>query len=227
MKINLIKRIVLFSAVTIFLGLNLSAAVFQNWGECLFLPGCDPGTGGDVNGYIPSGESLLGMYLVEGAGYILDAHSGVMDFINRFEMAELNGADYTEMGDILHQVIDNLENAGNIYIMINFIAENTPYNEEMIDRLKTFDYEAFREKNNPYPGVFDRLKGFLVIGDVRGVFAEVSKNIDTLLYQVYALKESTDGAKLPVVRSVWQLNQSFSENLFFGQYFSQILYEVK
>ena len=227
MKTSLIMRIVLSIGIVLFLGRNLSASVFQNWGDCLFLPGCNSGTGGDVNLYVPSGGSLMGTYLVEGAGYILDAHSGVMNFINRFEMVELNGANYTEMGDILYRVIDNLENARNIYIMINFIAESTPYNEELISRLKTFDYDGFRENHKLYPLVFDRLKEFLAMGNIRGIFKEVLNDIDSLLDQAYALKKSINEAKLPVVQNIWQLNQSFSENLFFGQYFSQIIYEIK
>lgn len=227
MKMSLMIRMVLSIAMVVSMGLSLSATVFQNWGECPFLPGCNPGTGGDANIYLPSDENLMGMYLVEGAGYILDAHSGVMDFMNHFEMAELKGADYTGMGEILRRVIDNLENARNIYIIVNFTAENTPYNDVVIDRLKTFDYDAFRERNRLYPVVFDRLKGFLSNGDVRGVFAEVLKDIDGLLNRVYALKDTTDTAKLPGVQDIWGINQAFSESLFFGQYFSQVLYEVK
>lgn len=227
MKNSLIMKMVLSIALAVFLGLNLSAMIYQNWGECPFLPGCAPGTGGDSNIYISSGDSLMGMYIVEGAGYVLDAHSGVMAFINRFETAELTGADYTEMGEILNRVIDNLEKARDIYLMINFLAENTPYNEAVIERLKTFDYDGFRERNGLYSVVFERVKGFLVLGDVRGVFAGVLTDIDGLLDRLYALKESTDAAKFPVVQGIWQLNQSFSENLFFGQYFSQVLYEVK
>lgn len=227
MKNSLILKTVLSIALTVFLGLYLSAMIHVNWGECPFDPGCAPGTGGDSNIYTPSGGSLLGMYIVEGAGYVLDAHSGVSAFLNRFEMAEISGADYAEMGEILNGVIDNMERARDTYLMINFLAMNTPYNEPVIDRLKTFDYDGFRERNKLYPEVFERVKGFLVQGDVRGVFAEVLTDIDGLLNRLYALKESTDAAKSPIVQDIWQLNQSFSEHLFFGQYFSRVLYEVK
>ena len=43
----------------------------------------------------------------------------------------------------------------------------------------------------------------------------------------YELKASLDGDKFPTVQSVWQLNQVFSDNIFFGQYFAMVMYEVK
>jgi hypothetical protein len=88
-------------------------------------------------------------------------------------------------------------------------------------------FGCFCKKNGLYAPVFDRGKGFLSRGDVRGVFVAILKDIDRLLDRLNALKKSADAAKFPSVRDIWQLNQSFSEYLFFGQYFSQVLYEVK
>lgn len=202
--------------------------VYFNDGACAFEPGCDPGGEGDGSGlYVPLSSGLMSMYIVEGAGYVLDARAGVSTFMNRFETAELTGADFPEMRSILYGVIDNLERAKCYYMYIDYIAAFTPYRESVIERLKAFDYESFQKNGGLYSKVFDRVKERLSRGDVRGVFSSISKDIDLLLYRLYALKASIDTEKFPSVLSVWQLNQAFSENLFFGQYFAMVMYEVK
>ena len=165
--------------------------------------------------------------IIEGAGYVLDARAAVSTFMNRFEMAELTGTDYAGMREGLSDAIENLEKAKFIYMFIEFLAANTAYNEPVIERLKVFDYDGFQKQWGLYPNVFDRVKGYLSRGDVRGVWAEVSKDIDLLLLRLYALKSSVTTYKLPNVQSVWQLNQVFSDNFFFGQYFAMVMYEVK
>ena len=152
---------------------------------------------------------------------------GVSTFMNRFETAELTGADFAGMRDILSRVIDNLETAKVYYMFINYIAAYTPYREDVIERLKAFDYEDFQKHWGLYPNVFDRLNSYLCRGDVRGVFSVISKDIDLLLARLYTLKATIDSDKFPSVQSVWQLNQVFSDNIFFGQYFAMVMYEVK
>ena len=147
--------------------------------------------------------------------------------MNRFETAELTGADFAGMRDILSRVIDNLERAKCIYMFIDYIAAYTPYRESVIERLKAFDYESFQKSGGLYSKVFDRVKELLSRGDVRGVFSTISKDIDLLLNRLYALKASIDSKKFPSVQSVWQLNQAFSDNLFFGQYFAMVMYAAK
>ncbi len=134
---------------------------------------------------VPSGSGLMGMNIVEGAGYVLDARSGVSTFMNRFETAELTGVDFPEMRDILSRAIDNLEKAKASYVFIKFIAKNTPYRGSVI-----------------------------------------SKDLDLLLAQLTELKSSIDGGRLPEVQKVWKLNQTFTESVLFGQYFSQVLYRL-
>ena len=215
--------------VVLMIGIFTSAypVIYFNRGDCAFAPGCDPGDGGESGLYVPSGSGMMAMYIVEGAGYVLDARAAMSTFMSRFEMSELTGTDFLGMRDGLSDAIDNLEKAKSIYIFIEFLAANTAYNEPVIERLKVFDYDGFQKKWGLYPNVFDRVKGYLSRGDVRGVWTAVSKDIDQLLLRLYALKSYVTTYKLPTVQSVWQLNQVFSDNFFFGQYFAMVMYEVK
>jgi len=222
-RLQAITFIVLMVAVCI----NAFSMIYANEGECAFEPGCDPGVSGGSGLSVPSVSGLMSMYIVEGAGYVLDARAGVSTFMNRFETAELTGADFGEMRDILSRVIDNLEKAKANYVFINVIAKNTPYRGSVIERLKSFDYPGFQKRSGLYSKVFDRVKRYLKRGNVRGVFSVISKDMDSLLDQLYELKASMDTDQLPAVQSVWKLNQAFSDNIFFGQYFAMVMYEVK
>jgi hypothetical protein len=97
----------------------------------------------------------------------------------------------------------------------------------VIERLKTFPYEEFAKSEGLLSPVFDRVEGYLKNGDVRGVFAKIFKDINALLYQLYSIKKAVDAGTTPDIKSTWKLNQSFSEAILFGQYFSRVLYEVK
>ncbi len=219
---------ILFVMLMLIVSISAFPHIYANRVECAFEPGCETGGDGDESSlFVPSGSSLISMYIVEGAGYVLDARAGASTFMNRFETAELTGADYAGMRDTLSRVIDNLEKAKANFVFINYIAANTPYREPVIERLKAFDYNSMQKQWGLYANVFDRVKSYLSAGDVRGGFSAISKDLDLLLDRLYTLKADIDTEKFPSVQSVWQLNQAFSDNIFFGQYFAMVMAEVK
>jgi hypothetical protein len=213
--------------LAVLLNANVYAKICGNWGECLFEPGCIPGGGDSTSLYITEYGSLMGMYITEGAGYMLGAYSGVGSFLKQVEVSELYGVDSAAIRSILNRMIDDLERARDTYFVIDYIAAITPYRKDVIERLAAFDYDGFEKSEGLFGTVFDRVERFLKCGDIRGVFAKILKDIDSLLRQSYALRKSVDAGTLPDIKSLWKLNQSFTNTILFGQYFSQVLYEVK
>jgi hypothetical protein len=53
------------------------------------------------------------------------------------------------------------------YFMIK-IAEVTPYNESVIAKLKSFDYDSFMYRINAAPGIFKEVSEYLKRGGVTG-----------------------------------------------------------
>ena len=224
---EVIKKKFLFIMVMMFVCLNIYSDIFLNDGECTLLPGCSAGGGKSSNTYIIESDDLMGIYIVEGAGYVLDAYSGVGAFLRQLEMSGLYSADTTEMKNTLFKIIEDLENARDIYFIINYIAAITPYNEVVIERLKSFNYDDLEKDEGLLAPVFDRVESYLKNGNVRGVFSKIVKDINVLLYQLYFIKKTIDTDTLPDIKSAWKLNQTFMETLLFGQYFSRVIYEVK
>jgi hypothetical protein len=226
MRYSILKSMFIL-ILAVFFNLNVFADVHGNWGECAFEPGCIPGGGDSTSLYITESGSLMGMYITDGAGYILGAYSGVGAFLKQVEVSELYGADFAAIKNILDRMIDDLENARDTYYIINYIAAVTPYKKDVIERLVAFDYDGFEKSEGLSGPVFDRVESFLKYGNIRGVFAKILRDIDSLLYQSYTLKKAVDTDTLPEIKSLWKLNQSFTNIILFGQYFSQVLYEVK
>ena len=206
---------------------NASAEIFTNWGECQFEPGCDTDGGESLGVYFTADSRTIGVYIVWGAGHILNAQSGVATYLNRVEMASLYGTNVYDQREILYRVIMDMERAKSIYEAINELAAVTPYKKSSIEKLQAFDYEAFCEKEGLNPYIFDRVKEYLCKGDVRGVFARVLKDAEVILDQLYYLKEILEVDKSPGIKTAWKLNQSFTDFIIFGQYAAQVFYETR
>ncbi len=214
--------------IIVLVGLSVKAypAIFGNNGECAVEPGCEGGGDSSTGLYILESSGMLKMYIVDGAGYMLNAYSGVGALLRQLEMSEMNGADYDKMREILYGIIEDMERAKYTYYIIKYIMQITPYKKSVIEGLQGFDYDGFREKAGLIPVVFARVKSYLIRGDVRGVFAGIHKNTSVILDQLYALKKTLEADRLPEITSAWQLNQTFTESVLFGQYFSQVLYQL-
>ena len=215
-------KLILFIMVCVFVLFNIKsfAAVWGNWSDCSYRGECD---GGEATSLImvPMNTSMH-MYIVEGAGYFLNSHSNFQAFLSRVEMSEINGADFNELREILYKTIEDMEKAREAYYNLKIKADNTPYKENVIDELRAFDYDSFREANGLIPLIFEKVKGYLSKGDVRGVYANGLSNTETILEKLYTVKESVDADQFPDIKDLWRLSQFYSENQGFGQYTSEV-----
>ncbi len=223
---TLIVRTILCIIVFVIFNVQALPEICGNYGECTVEPGCEGGGDSSTGLYIPESNWMLKMYIVDGAGYVLNTYSGMGTLLRQIEMSELYGPDYCKMRETLYGMIEDMERARHTYYIVNGIMQMTPYKKSVIDGLKIFDYDGLREKAGLMPVVFDHVKGYLERGDVRGVFTAIHKNTGVILDQLYILKETLEADKLPAITSAWKLNQTFTESVLFGQYFSQVMYQI-
>lgn len=222
----LIVRPILCIILITSMSVNVLPDFCGNWGECTVEPGCEGGDGTSTGVYVPESSGMLKMYIVDGAGFILSTYSGIGSLLREVEMSEMCGPDYFKMRETLYSMIEDMERARDTYYIINLIIQSTPYKQSVIERLKAFDYDGFRETSGLSPIVFGRVKNFLERGDTRGIFTSIYKDTGILLEQLYAMKETFEVDKLPHITQVWKLNQTFTETVLFGQYFSQVMYQI-
>ena len=197
--------------ILIFVNINAYSLLVGNYSEC--------GFGG--------GKSMtIRTYIINGAGYFLNSYSGIQTFLNRVELSEMNGTDYKEMREILYKTIEDMEKAKDSYYNLKQEAENTPYNPVMINLLLAFDYDKFQEERGLNLTVFDDVKNYLSKGDIRGIFSTILSNSESILEQLYTIKEWVDADKFPEIFTLWRVNQAYMETQLFGQYSSEVLNEI-
>jgi hypothetical protein len=164
----------------------------------------------------------LKTYIVESAGFFLKSHASYQDFLNLVEMTDLNGADYIEMRSFLYNAVDYMEKAYAIYSNLKIASEKIPYDQVMIDRLLKFDYDGFQAKFGLLAPVFEKVKSLLAKGDIAGFDDEVLNNMDTILNQLYEVRDLVDKEQSPDISLLWRLTQSYFETQLFGQYASEV-----
>jgi hypothetical protein len=192
--------------------------IVGNWADCGF------GGGGGESKSLTS--FTIRIYIIEGAGYFLNSHSSIQALLNRVELSELNVIDFNEMREILYKAIEDMEKAKDSYYNLKQEADKTPYNPVMINFLLNFDYNGFREEKGLNLTIFENVNNYLSRGDIRGIFSNFLANSESILEQLYTIKEWVDAYKLPKISSLWRLNQDYVEAQLFGQYTSEIFHEI-
>jgi len=197
---------------------TLYSRVVGNYTDCGF------GGGGGKSEALTSFN--IRIYVIEGAGYFLNSHSNFQEFLNRVELSDLNGIDFNDMREILYKAIEDMEKAKDSYFNLKQEADITPYNPVMINFLLDFDYDGFQKEKGLNLIVYNKVKNYLSKGDIRGVFSKFLLNSESILEQLYTIKEWIDSDKFPEISILWRVNQAYFEAQLFGQYTSEIFYSI-
>ncbi len=223
------KTLIIISvAVLIFFTFNIHAFpwIWANDSCRAYERGCSKsGSGGDTARDKKSGLTL-GQLVIEGAGCFLRSNSDMQLFLNKIELSELNGMDYSELQNIINSAIENMENAKETYINLISIAKVTPYNPSVIEKLQFFDYSGFQEDNKLNSEIFKQVEAFLSNGDVTGMYIHLKSDIDSILEKLYNIKSNVDSSTFPDIQKIWRANQEYLESLLFGQYVARIFIEI-
>lgn len=225
---------ILLVCLVLALPVNLSAFLCGNEGEKAYCGG-DPGNPCPLDTLKTSGSSevyagpTIRELIIEGGGYVLQSSSYINGFLNKIELSGLSttGPDYRRLQETLKAAIFYMEQARAAYLRLKTLAEATPYNQEVIYKLTSFEYDKFQKENRPFPYVFARVKDFLSSGDVTGVFNEFYRYTGQILDLMYSLGKEINAGIFPDISNVWSVNQAYAEFKLFGQYAAQVFYSIK
>lgn len=213
---------------------NLNAAMIANESNGAYCGGstgnsCPPdppktsSTSSSNEGYVgPTIRDLI----VEGGGYLLQSSSDINDFFNKIELSELSRPDYETLQTSLNAAIYNIEKARDTYYHLKTLAGVTPYNQDVIYMLISFDYDTFSEEKGLFPYVFSKVKKLLSVGDVTGVYNELYSYTSQIMDLLYTIKRYVDAGIFPKLSIVWGVNQKYSEVKLFGQYVARVFYSI-
>jgi hypothetical protein len=198
------------SLIVLFVTSNFSyPLIMGNFGENLY-------------DYQKESSTRITVYIVEGAGNFLQAYSDILLLLNRVEMAGIDGIDYKEVEEMLDRAIMSLDQAKGAYERLTRETAYIPYNTTMIDKLLRFDYPGFEKERGLNAAVFKKVRSYLFIGDVRGIYRFLLENTVVISKQLHRIKEYVAAGKFPGISRLWRLNQDFAETILFGQHAAQV-----
>jgi hypothetical protein len=175
-----------------------------------------------------SGESKLASnnsieyYVVLGAGYFLKAQVHIQDFLNRVEWQDLTGPDFNELDQLAGSGLDNLRLARENYARLIQIAEKTPYNPEVIDRLKHFSYDIYMKTFNLNPAVFAAVRGYLEKGDITGCFKHFYYRLTMMEMMLMVIQSEISVQRIPTLQLLWKINEVGAETSLFGSFTARV-----
>jgi len=178
------------------------------------------GDSGSENSVL-SGSNVMEYYVIEGAGYYLNAYSDILQFLNMVELS--NGkVNRLEWLSILDKSILNLDLALDTYNILIYCAQVTPYNEAMVSFLKGFDYSGFMMDNSLNSSILTEVEEYLKTGDVTGTYKYIQKSFIEMLSILKKIRMQVYFNRMPLLRDCWKLNEMGSTTLLFGQYIARI-----
>jgi hypothetical protein len=194
---------------------------------------CANGSGGGYSEIIGEeasdagiGNIMIEMHVIEGAKYFLSANSNIMTFLNRVENSEFAGMDFNEASQLLDRAFLNMQYAVSVYECLIYMAEKTPYNEEVIAQLADFDYNGFMLENRLNSAILEETAEYLQNGDITGTYKHIHSRFKTILEIITSLQADISAGKVPSIPVCWQLGETCSQTLLFGGYLSRVFYSL-
>jgi hypothetical protein len=183
------------------------------------------GGSGDGDG-LGATSGQIDQYIVEGAGYFLDSYSYTLQFMRKVELADHQGLNYPELSQLLDTALVNMQQAMDTYKLLKETADITPYNPEVIEALKNFNYDLYGETNGLNKEIFAEVKSYLIKGQVREIYGKLLSDMGIMIDLLQKVKKNIDKNQFPPVRTVRQLNQVYSISLLFGQYVAAVFADL-
>jgi hypothetical protein len=182
-------------------------------------------SGDDENGIINT--LSIETYVIQGAGYFLEANSCIQSILNRVELQDLNVIDYNELDQLVNRALENITLAGKEYKNLIQLAEVTPYSQEFIIQLKAFDYRSFMTEMGLNGVVFGKVREYLEKGDITGTFKHTFKNLILIRALLISIKSYIYYGQLPELSILWKLNETCAELSLFGSYAARIFNKIR
>ena len=164
--------------------------------------------------------------IASGAEFFLDSYSNTLLFMKKTESSSFEDLNYEELGTILDRALSSMNLANEAYVELKQAADHTPYNPVVINALRNYNYDNFRESTPVNDAVFTEVKMYLLNGDIRGVYGKILADTDNIVNLLKKVKSSVDEGKFPSLNDVWNLNQAFFNTLLFGGYVAKVFHEL-
>jgi len=160
--------------------------------------------------------------IIKSATYFFKGKSKIDLLASGLEAADIEGINFYELQQIVNDALCNMKTARYYYQALKSKADNTPYNQMVINQLTVFDYDSFSAGIGLNGDIFNQVKGYLKVGDVRGTYARLYAYTDNIIDMLETVQKEVYYWQIPGIENVWKLHQECAHMLLFGQYIAQI-----
>jgi len=164
--------------------------------------------------------------IIKAAIYFLKGKSSIYLLSSKLEAAEQEKVYYYDYQVTVNEALGYMRMAQYYYQALKNKAEVTPYNQEVITQLKTFDYNSFSRAYGLNRDIFNQVKSYLQNGDVRGVYARFLTYTENIISILETVQKDVYYWNFPKVETIWNLNQECAQMLLFGQYVTRVFYKI-
>jgi hypothetical protein len=219
------KRIIISMILTLSLMSVFSYGYFVlNW-PCLLYDGqCE--TSNSSQSSFQSLSPSLGELSIEAAGFFLQSNSDFQAFLKKVELSEIYTVNEAELIELINRAYENMEIAHSLYYRVWQLSKSLEHNPVVLQKLAQFDYGLILKEKRLIPSIFNEVENYLKKGNMPGVFEKIYNNTGEILQEMKTLEsiKDTDYINIPLC---WEVNQQLLESALFGQYISQIFFEIK
>jgi hypothetical protein len=166
-------------------------------------------------------------FIIVGAAHFLRSHSEFLALLQRIELSDLNGVDFKELQKKIDSAVESMEAAKKSYKDLRNLADATPYDPYVIEKLVTLDYASFQQEAGLNSVIFARVEKLLVTGDVRGTYNEFYNDVIAVLELLDRVKSSIHSSSFPNIQDLRRINQMYFEMLMFGQYTTEVFSNLR
>jgi len=231
MKINILSivKIVFLAAILVIFTTNGYSRLAGNYSGTGYSDGGSGGGDGSSGGTTAVqsvSDSPIESQVIRGAYFFLQAQSEINALMSVVEISDIEGLNYDLLLSHTEKAITHIKDAFYTYQNLIQLAEQTPYNSDILSLLKSFNYDEFSQDNGLNPIIFNQVTLYLKNGDITGTYRYIQNaffEMHTMLNQVW-LEATMD--MTPNLPNLWRLSAKSSETLIFGQYISRVFYRI-
>ena len=186
---------------------------------------CNTTDGGFTDDEVLAGFSMK-THIVEAAAHFLNAYGHTMLLLNKIELSELYGLNFTEAQQLTNIAIEEMNYAIAEFSSLRELAAKTPYNDNVLDLVAAYDFAQFESRKKANASILGNLKDLLVQKKLREYYDQIQTNLYEIVGHLNLLKSHLDGNIYPDFEAVHNLNQVLAETMISGEYAAEIFHEV-
>ena len=186
---------------------------------------CNTTDGGFSDDAVLAGFSMK-THIVEAAAHFLNAYGHTMLLLNKIELSELYGLNFTEAQLLTNTAIDEMNVAIAEFSALRELADRTPYNDNVLDMVAVYDFSQFEARKKANTSILNSLKELLLERKLREYYAQLHSKLYEIVGHLNLLKSHLDGNMYPDFEAIHNLNQVLAETMISGEYAAEIFHEV-